>query len=229
MVGIVMNWLSVAGFSVSCAIILSASSVAAQSGTDLRHDKADIFMARYADCIIRDKKTRPVASQFVRSIPNTAEYVDLASKASNSKCLSVDASRPGSVTMMIIQPDVFRGALYPALYRLQFRKAPDLGLIKDLPPLKLADEFNGPVAALPASYRPERALGDCVARSSPVAAHVLLISRPWSSQDTGATEQLKPAIASCLGEGKTISLTRRALRAYIGEAMFKLVSASPKA
>ena len=87
MVGIVMNWLSVAGFSVSCAIILSASSVAAQSGTDLRHDKADIFMARYADCIIRDKKTRLVASQFVKSIPNTAEYVDLASKASNSKCL----------------------------------------------------------------------------------------------------------------------------------------------
>ena len=224
-----MKRLGVARFSEACAIILSASAVAAQSETDLPHDKADVFVAKYADCIIRDKKTRLVASQFVRSIPNTAEYIDLASKASNSKCLSVDASRPGSVTMMIIQPDVFRGALYPALYRLQFRKVPDLGLIKDLPGLNLASEFNGPLAGLPATYRPERALGDCVARSSPVAAHVLLISRPWSLQDTGAAEQLKPAIASCLGEGKTIRLTRRALRAYIGEAMFKLVSASPKA
>ncbi|NII58327.1 hypothetical protein FHR74_001781 [Sphingomonas aerolata] len=224
-----MKWFGAAGFLIACVSILPPSAFSAQFGTDLPHDKADVFVARYADCIIRDKKTRLVAIEFVRSIPDTAEYADLASKASNSKCLSADASRPGSITMMIIQPNVFRDALYPALYRRQFWKAPDMGLIKDLPPLNLASEFNGPLAALPATYRPERALGDCVARSSPVAAHVLLISRPWSLQDTGAADQLKPAIASCLGEGKTIRLTRRALRAYIGEAMFKLVSASPKA
>ena len=224
-----MKRFGVAGFSIACAIGLLSSAAYAQLGKDLRHDKADVFVARYADCIIRDKKTRLVAIEFVRSIPNTTEYADLASKASNSKCLSADASRPGSITMMIIQPDVFRDALYPALYRRQFWKAPDMGSIKDLPPLNLASEFNGSLASLPATYRPERALGECVARSSPVAAHVLLISRPWSLRDTGAAEQLKPAIASCLGEGKTIRLTRRALRAYIGEAMFKLVSASSKA
>lgn len=224
-----MQRFGVASFSIACVSVLSASAVVAQFGADLPQDKADVFVARYADCIVGGEKTRSVALEFIKSVPNTRESAELAAKASNSKCLATDANPAHPITMMIIQPNVLRGALYPALYRRQFRKAPVRTSIKDLPPLNLAGEFNGPLTALPVTYRPERALGDCVARSSPLAAHALLISRPWSLQDTGATEQLKPAIASCLVEGKTISLTRRALRAYIGEAMFKLVSVSPKA
>jgi hypothetical protein len=141
----------------------------------------------------------------------------------------MSADKTGSELYMMVKANILRDALYPAFYRFRYNNIPVKMSIKDLPPLSLADEFDGSMSALPVTYRPERALGDCIARSSPLVAHLLLTSLPWSPQDTAAIDQLKPAIASCLVQGKTISLTRSALRAYIGEAMFKLASASPEA
>jgi hypothetical protein len=141
----------------------------------------------------------------------------------------MSADKTGSELYMMVKANILHDALYPAFYRFRYNNIPVKMSIKDLPPLSLADEFDGSMSALPVTYRPERALGDCIARSSPLVAHLLLTSLPWSPQDTAAIDQLKPAIASCLVQGKTISLTRSALRAYIGEAMFKLASASPEA
>ncbi len=214
------------GFLLACCCILNNSLAMAKVSLHLSENEADVYLAKYVDCIVEHKTTRTVAAKFLKQVINSKPYFALAAEAAPSSCMSVD--KTGSELYMMVPTNIFRDALYPAFYRFQFRNMPVQTSIKDLAPLSLSSEFDGPLTALPATYRPQRALGDCISRSSPLAAHLLLTSLPWSPQDAAAIDQLKPAIASCLVQGKTISLTRSALRAYIGEAMFKLVSASPK-
>lgn len=190
---------------------------------------AERYQAEFADCVVRRKAYAEPVSTFLRTIPGTPAWGAAGFKAADLSCLNAAARRADRRLTMRMQPSSFRDALYPALYRQQFARAPQTARIAALPPLDLASEFDGDVASLPETYRPRRALGDCVARADPVQAHAMLLAAPASEAEAAAVEALKPSIAACLPASTTIRMNRPALRAHLGEAMYKLSRAATAA
>lgn len=211
--------------------LIAASGAAAQEGpTMLPSKQVEAHLAAYADCVVAQRSYLPKVNQFLRSVPNSEGFFPAAMKAADMHCLDIAARIMGGKLEMRLQPATYRDALYPALYRREFGRAGPVAGLAALPPLSLSGEFDGSLTDLPADYRPTRALGDCVARAAPQAAHSLLIAKPYTGREDEAVEALKPALASCLSEGQTVRLNRPVIRASVGEAMYKLSRAvsSPK-
>jgi hypothetical protein len=205
----------------------SARPAATQEPQGIPVQEAQVELAGYADCVVSRKSFRKPVAAFLRTVPGSPSYFPTALKAADMTCLNAAAMRRrASKLEMKIQPDTFRDALYPALYRRDFGKlAPPMGLV-DLQPLSLAAEFEGGSASLPAEYKPGRAFGDCVARKAPQDVHALLIAEPYSGAESAAIERLKPALGYCLSNGQTVKFSRGSLRAFTGEAMYKLAVAT---
>jgi hypothetical protein len=205
---------------------LWASIVVAQENLSVRD--AEVELAGYADCVVARKSFRKPVADFLRVIPGSAGFFAASMKAADMTCLNSAAVRRHlSKLELRIQPETFRNALYPALYRRDFGKRGPVSGLDARPPISLSAEFDGDLSSLPALYRPERALGDCIARANPTATHAMLVSVPYSSQEGDAVGLLKPTIATCLPQGQSLHLTRGTLRAVIGEAMYKLSALTP--
>ena len=112
-------------------------------------------------------------------------------------------------------------ALFPALYRRNYRKTGPVPGIAAAPPLSLAAEFDGDVAALPNEYVAGCTLGNCVVRAAVGPAHDLMLSRPDSLEENAAVALIALSREGCLLNGQTVRLNRIALRAYLGEALYK--------
>jgi len=200
---------------------------AQQKSSELvKKQEDDSLVAEFADCVTAQNARRPAVDAFLRKIPDSDGFFDASMKAADLHCLDAAGVRSHSGIQMKLQPDTFRGALYPSLYRRDFgRKGPPAGL-SALSPLRLSEEFDGPVESLPPEYAAGRLFGDCVVRQDPQESNVLLLAKPFASQEDAAIEQLKPAFASCIKQDQTLHLTRSNVRASVGEAMYKLSRAA---
>lgn len=210
-------------YIVTIVVAVLASRAPAVSAQEVPANEAQIELAGYADCVVTKRTFAKPVQAFLRTIPDSAEFFPASMKAADMTCLNSAAVRRRAAKLeMKLQPATFREALYPALYRREFGKQGAPVGIESLKPLSLATEFDGDVSALPSTYRPVRALGDCVARKAPSQSHAMLLATPFSSEESTAVEGLKPALELCLSIGQTIRFTRPLLRAYLGEAMYKL-------
>ena len=189
--------------------------------------EAEKDLAEYADCVVGRKAFRKPVAEFLQVVPDSASFYKSSMKAADLTCLNDAAVRRRTAKLeMRLQPATFRGALYPALYRRDYGKVgPPAGLISAAP-YDLSNEFKGDVSTLPQDYRPGRAIGDCIARTAPQDAHLMLTSRPWSAGEGAAIERLKLVLARCLSTAQTARFSREALRAYVGEATYKLAVAA---
>ena len=200
-----------------------ASQAPATSAQAVPANEAQIELAGYADCVVAKRAFKKPVDAFLRTIPDSASFFPASMKAADMTCLNSAAVRRRAAKLeMKLQPATFREALYPALYRRDFGQRGVPTGIANVEPLSLATEFDGDVSALPSTYRPVRALGDCVARKAPSQTHAMLLSTPFSSEEGAAVEGLKPALELCLSSEQTVRFTRPLLRAYLGEAMYKL-------
>ncbi len=213
-------------------LIASASIGPTQSAyaETTKPSQTEPYLAEFADCVVAQKGRRAAVTAFVRTVPNSSGFFAASMKAADLTCLNAAARRTGGKLEMRMQPEAFRYALYPALYRRDFgHDAPVAEAVTDAPPVDLAIEFDGDITGLPATYRPSRAFGDCVVRENPAGAHALLMAKPFSRADTVAIEGLRPSFGACLSEGQTVRITRPAMRAFVGEAAYKLALAGSRA
>lgn len=205
---------------------MASNASAQQDMTPLPNNQAEVELSYYADCVVRKAANRANVAAFLRVAPDSEGFFPAAMKAADMRCLDDAAmKRRTSKLEMRLQPATFRQALFPALYRAQFGKAAPPAL-SSLPALTYTSEFENGGAGLPEAYRGSRALGDCVARATPQGAHALLTSRPYSKQEDAAVETIKPALAQCLSQGQTVRFSRSSLRAYVGEATYRLAVAA---
>jgi hypothetical protein len=210
-----------AALTLISAVLAIPVHVAAQDTLPAREAEKDL--AEYADCVVGRKAYRKPVAEFLRVVPNGADFYSASMKAADLTCLNDAAVRRRTSKLeMRLQPATFRGALYPALYRRQFGRAGPPANVRSAPPFDIASEFAGDVATLPQEYVPSRVIGDCLARNAPQDAHRMLVSRPWSAGEDAAIERLKLVLADCLTNKQTVRLNREALRAYVGEASYKL-------
>jgi hypothetical protein len=219
-------------FTVAFAIVSVTGTTAAvraqDEGIAASRLESEQLLAEFADCVVSKRSYRAAVAAFERAVPGTPEGAAAAHKAADLSCLNNAAQRKRSRITMRLQPETFRDALYPALYRRRFPQAPSPAALSALPPMELAPEFDGDVAALPQGYTARRSLGDCVARRDPVNAHAMVVAGVGKPAEAAAVAALKPAIAACLPAGTTLRLDLAALRAYTGESLYKLaVAAAP--
>jgi hypothetical protein len=203
--------------------------------------EAEIGLARFADCVVRDDGRRTRAVQYLRMAADAPAAAELHKKLMPVDCLekalpkslaptaderSERAQRLFSFDLYTLKvgPAAYRNALYPALYRFSFGKSGP-GAIADKPPLAPSDEWDKVPDPLPEGWRVRRAIGDCVARGHPAAAHRLVISKPWSDAETAEIGEISTALAECLPAGQTVSLGREDVRGIVGEALYKLATA----
>jgi hypothetical protein len=200
---------------------------AATPTTDVQSARdAEQKLAEFSDCVVAKKSRRSLVNLFLRKLPNSESYFDASMKAADLHCLDSAARRENNRIQLKIQPATFRDALYPALYRRDFGGPAPASGIAALPAQSLRPEFDGPIEQLPPQYLASRRFGDCVARQDPDDAHVLLLAKPYTTREDAALAQLKQALPSCIADGQTLHLTRGAIRAAVGEAMYKLSQAA---
>lgn len=72
-------------------------------------------------------------------------------------------------------------------------------------------------------------LGECVVRLSPAGAKTLLSTEPETPAEAGGFDALRPAIAQCLPEGRTLALGKLVLRGTIALNYYRLAHAARSA
>lgn len=184
------------------------------------------LLDEFTDCVTAQKVRQPAIQAFLRTLPDRPGFYEASMKAADLTCLNHAAVRMQGKFEMRLRPDTFRDALFPSLYRREFGKTGPVAGLKSLPPLRLSDEFDGDAAELPADFVAGRLFGDCVARENTADAHALLLAQSGSAEESAAIDRLKPAFTACIKQGQTVSLTRAAIRATVGEGMVKLSRAA---
>lgn len=206
------------------AIMLPAAAAAQDS--KLPQQQAENELAGYADCVVRTSSNAKAVESFLKVIPDSPTFYPSALKAADMHCLDGAARRRGGKLEMRLQPATYRDALFPALYRARFGKAPPLDRLTAIAPLSYEGEFAGDTKTLSPLYRAGRGIGDCIARANPQASHALIMARPYTAAENAALQALRPNIAQCVTEGQTVSFSRGSLRAFIGEATYRLAVAA---
>lgn len=205
--------------------------------------EAEIALAEYSDCVVRSDGRRALALRYLRVAVGTPEATELNEKLSTPDCLL--RAIPKSVTptggersdrrgrldsssidvyTLSMAPAAYRNALYPALYRHSFGETGP-GAITDKLPLSVASEWDEVPDPLPDGWLVRRAIGDCVVRGHPRAAHRFVVSTPWSDAETAEMNEIAAALAECLPAGETVRLGREDVRGIVGEALYKLAVA----
>lgn len=199
----------------------STSAASAREVTQYPTLEAEQTMARFSQCIVRTTNSREL-HRFLRMAPGSPAFQTAGRRLARDLC----APRvPGGVTRLRFQLNLFRSALYSALYRRDFGAGvpPDLG---GIPPLSFSAEFDVPAADLPAATRVLRGLGDCSARADARFVHALLMTEIGSSEEQRAIAAVLPAVQHCLPEDQELRFSRGVLRGILAEALYKLRSAA---
>lgn len=212
--------------ALTCAQLCNTLALAKSPADAVADPEATRLVAEFADCVTAQKSRAPAVHAFLRAVPNQPAFDAAAMKAADLACLNSAAARTHGKIEMRLQPASFRDALFPSLYRRAFGKTGPVAGLKEQPPLRLSTEFDGNVAELPSEYVAGRLFGDCVAREDTADAHALLTAKPATTDEAAAIDRLKPAFAACIKQAQTVSLTPEAIRATVGEAMYKLRSAA---
>jgi hypothetical protein len=216
------------GFSLALAAAAALVAVPAygQSGSRLApvpprtptnystEDGIRLLVSEFADCVI--SHDRKHVDSYLATPPDSAESDRLWPTIAQTGCLSI-----GTLTLTDAG---FRGGAYGRLYKSDFGKrgpmdfsavqAIDYGARLD--PTRPQDRTN--IGA--------RRFADCVARAQPAQSRKLILSRIASRDESAAFDALQPAARECLGEGLTITFSKGALRALIGEVMYRLSRAA---
>jgi hypothetical protein len=198
----------------------SLSAASAQEVTQYPTLEAEQTMARFSQCIVRTASSQALR-RFLRLPPTGPAFQVAGRRLARDYCLP---RVPGGTTRLRFQPNLFRSALYSALYRRDFGGSAPLDLA-GLPPLSFSSEFDGPSADIPASTRVLRSLGDCTARADAGSVHALLMTDIGSSGEQPAIAAVLPAVQHCLPEDQELRFGRGMLRGILAEALYKLRTA----
>jgi hypothetical protein len=116
---------------------------------------------------------------------------------------------------------LFRGALYEAVYREDFRKGP----VADLQNAPVIDYLAGaadrehPQARV---YGALRRLADCAVRADPAAALRLVATLDGTMAEADAFRTLVPRVSGCVVAGQELKFSRPMLRGLVAETLYRL-------
>jgi hypothetical protein len=222
-----MRWILAAIVAVAAAAGVPATAAPSHSPYDYQfsRDEADKAMADFAKCVVSDARSRARAAAYVRAIPTGTAFHDAGARMATPDCVP----RSFGTVRMQFDTQLFRAALFGALYQRDFGRGPPPPSFDAVQPLVIAAEFDGPDSAIPAEIVFARIVGDCVARADPAAAHRLVTTRVASADEKEALGAVVPRLAGCVAAGRRTTFSRSMLRGLLAEALYKLRQASAPA
>lgn len=231
-----MRWPLIVGALV--AVPTPADSVLAQH-SDFSVKETRRLAYDYAKCVVGRHPATASAALLTNADNKTfmTEYGSLI----DGDCL-VREIHAGA--KMSFPGDLYRYALADALVAREFASFPTPDL-SNVPPLGRAPLPSEPTA-LPANaskterrkfeqklrdfneaqaFRTLGVLGECVVRENTEAAKTLLATKPETAAEAASFDALRPTLAQCLPEGRTLSLGKLALRGTIAVNYYRLAHA----
>jgi hypothetical protein len=215
---------------VIAAAVLGASvqetgSIIPQRGAPARPDgsrddsaHAQRVMSDFARCVVM--RNRRGVERFLGIIPGSSDWAAAGSRIATPNCLHNAQLR--------FQPSIFRGALYEALYRVEYAARP-------VPELATAPEIDYAAAdptslnEIQRSWVALQSFGDCVVRASGSNARSLVVSDAGSPAERNAFAAITPALGPCLPQGVQLAFSRPILRGLVAESLYRLTAASAAA
>jgi hypothetical protein len=187
---------------VACGMLCPAPALAQRaanlSGRDISPgEQARDTMNRFAICVV---KARPTMVQRALAETSQARKILALSNVAKSECLAGGFLR--------MDPPIFEGALYRALYLREF--GDNLAAVRAL--------SEGPAAEFPDA---RLTFADCVVRTDPAAAHALLASAPVTAEEQAALAALGAAFAACVPADQQLQFSPGYLQAVLAQAIYK--------
>lgn len=196
-----------AGLACAACMVPGSSAAYAQRAANLSTrdippaEQARDTMNRFAACVV---KARPTMVQRALAAPAGAERFTALNEVVKRECLADG--------MLRMDPRLFEGGLYRALYLREFGRSSDAAVASA-------------VGEAIASDNPLLTFGDCVARAAPAATHAFLSAEPSTSQERAALAELGPVFGACIPATEQIAFTPAALQAVLAQALYKRVAA----
>ena len=192
-----------------------------ETGTLINRRSAQIHGESRADARLTSKRfgecslaRAPVAAvQLIDAPVDGPDYDRLIKRVIVDDCLSVGE--------LSLPHQVIRGSLFEALYIKEFgHRAPTS--LKDVPTFDYSSGYSRPLSGEALSVISLAVVGDCVARSAPIAAHELITSIPGSGIEDRAVAVVARLLPGCIPPKQTVKFSRSVMRASVAEAMYRL-------
>jgi hypothetical protein len=200
----------------------TAASAPRPDWQDASRAKSRKVAASYANCIVKARRSEAVGTLNAPfgGDDTSGRFLQLAS----SSCLHDPDQGPFPTRPVLLRmpPLVMRGLLYESLYRTDFGKQDRSGAIAAAAPIEYLAAGDGAVGSLGRNYRGLMLIGDCIVRSAPAQARVLVLSAVASRGEVTAIEALGPALGTCVPAGRKISFSTEVLRGMIAEPLYRL-------
>ncbi|MGZ8352106.1 MAG: hypothetical protein ACXWUJ_03260 [Allosphingosinicella sp.] len=198
-------------------LALFASASAQASAPGFSSDDSIRRMYTYGWCVVQ---VAPSQSRRILTVPpGSAEERALLRKIETDRCLSGQ----GQVFYIDFEPQMLRGVIAEVVLDADGGKG------------KLAPPFTGLTAATIATLDDRgrsalRALdfAACIAGAAPDAVGAVLETRPASSKEDRAFQQLGPHLSPCLPKGARMTLAKPQLRGFLAEAAYRAAYAAER-
>jgi hypothetical protein len=196
-----------------------ASSAAAQPQEDERIEAVRL-MYSFATCAVR--RHRYEAEQFIGLEPDSPESRAMGQRMIGGDCLETrDMSDGDNEVSLRFSWRLFRGGVFEALYRRDFRSEAQAGF--DAVPALVMPESSDKLHAGTRAWNLVRlGFGECVVRSAPAESRALILSEAAGAPEAAAFDALMPHFADCTAPGAQSSYSRPALRGIVAEALYRL-------
>ncbi len=189
----------------------SASIVPLRERQD--NQRAQQVMYAFAVCIVR--RWRSDAEAFLTLFPGSQAAMQALNRMAASMCLNY------AYTELRFTVQLFRGAVYDRLYKIEFEKgaAPDIG---KAPPIDYSVNSRTVAPVDAARQINHWRFADCVVRANPAAARALILSEYAGKGESEGFDALRPDLVRCMPAGADYRFTRPMLRGLIAESLFRL-------
>ncbi|MFL6727217.1 MAG: hypothetical protein ACJ8FS_11990 [Sphingomicrobium sp.] len=122
---------------------------------------------------------------------------------------------------LVVPPLILRGAIFEALYKLDFGEDFAADITK-APPFDYAAAYKRPLSDSASGTIALAMVADCAARSDPAAARLMLKSGPNSTDEDVAMSVMASKLGACIPKGQSLRFSRTMIRASLGEAVYRL-------
>lgn len=166
----------------------------------------------FADCLVA--KHRPMVEQYLAEAPD--------SRGARFRSRRLEGTRCNASLLLAARDNQIRGALYEAMFLVDFRDAPPMDLrnapaIPDTAEAAGASEWARTSSAL-LKY------SDCIVRSDGAGTRAILAAEVGTAREAAAFRAVAPSLSRCLAEGQQIKFSRPLLRGFLAEALYRLSS-----
>jgi hypothetical protein len=164
----------------------------------------------FADCAV--VKHRPLVERYLAEPPESRGASFRAKRLEGTPC--------NTSLLLLAADNQIRGALYEALFLVDFRAAPPMEL-RNAPPMA----YGAPAAGASDWARTSSALlkySDCIVRNDGAGVRAILSAEVGTAREVEAFRAVGASFSRCLAEGQQIKFSRPLLRGFLAEALYRL-------